>query len=79
MQFQDAWATSIDTSNNKNVLKTKSDLLDQIERRLNSLKGDKAERLGISNNRLTDLILGKIDTFGLIELESIARRAGVYK
>ncbi len=66
-------------SEERDDLKARSDLLIQIEGRLNSMEGDKAERLGINENRLEDLVFGKLDRFGLTELESIARRAGIHR
>ena len=78
MQYQDVWGTSIE-SRSTNLLKAKSDLLDQITRRLKSINGDRTERLGINVNRYEDLKLGKIDKFRLTELESIARRVGIHR
>ncbi len=79
MQYENVWETSIDASNTINDLKARSDLLILIEGHLNSMEGDKAERLGINENRLEDLVFGKINKFHLTELESIARRAGIHK
>ena len=75
MQYRSMWETSVEAPKEGNDLKARSDLLTQIERCLISIEGDKAEKLGINENRLEDLVFGKIDRFGLTELESIARRA----
>ena len=79
MQYENVFETSTDTPKERNDLKARSDLLILIEGRLNSMEGDKAERLGINENRLEDLVFGKIDRFHLTELESIARRVGIHK
>ena len=79
MQNENVWETSVDAPREIVDLKARSDLLFLIEGRLKSMEGDKAERLGINENRLEDLVFGKIDRFGLTELESIARRAGIQK
>ena len=79
MQYQDVWATSLEPLNSTDVLKAKSDLLDQISSHLKSLNVDNPEILGINVNRIEDLKFGRIDKFRLTELESIARRAGIHR
>jgi len=79
MQNEKVWEAPTDRPKERNDLKARSDLLILIEGHLNSMEGDKAERLGINENRLEDLAFGKIDRFCLTELESIARRAGIHK
>ncbi len=77
MQYEKAWKTSVEAPKEIADLKARFDLLVLIEGRLESMEGDKAGRLGINENQLEDLEFGKIYTYGLTELESIARRAGV--
>ncbi len=77
MAYESVWDTLYNDPKERNDLKTRSDLLILIQCRLNALEGNKAERLGINENRFDDLVLGKMDKFGLTELESIARRAGI--
>ena len=77
MKDENVWDAFIDVPRERDDLKARSDLLILIERRLKALEGDKAERLGINENQLEDLVLGKIDKFGMTHLESIARRAGI--
>jgi predicted XRE-type DNA-binding protein len=60
-----------------NDLKFKSDLMTQIATGLTELQGDLACKLGINPERLDELQTGKIDRFRLMELQSLARRAGV--
>jgi predicted XRE-type DNA-binding protein len=61
----------------RNDLKTRSDLMIHINSRLIGLEGDIAGKLGITPERLDDLRIGKIDRFKLLELQSLARRAGL--
>ena len=77
MQNKDVWKTTTVAPKDISDLKSRSDLLVLIEGRLNSMEGDKAERLGINEIQLEDLEFGKIDKFHLTELESIARRVGI--
>ncbi|MCP4430814.1 MAG: hypothetical protein GY806_07550 [Gammaproteobacteria bacterium] len=79
MQNENVWERTTVAPKEIRDLKTRSDLLTLIEGRLGSMEGDKAERLGINEDRLEDLVFGKIDKFHLTELESIARRAGILK
>lgn len=79
MNYENVWDAYIDAPKESDDLKARSDLLSLIEGRLNTLQGDKAVRLGINEDQLDDLVFGKIDRFGLIELESLARRAGVHR
>ena len=58
-------------------LKYCSELMTLIEARLDVLTGDHAAKLGLSEEMLNDLNLGRIEKFKLTELESIARRAGI--
>ena len=79
MQYEKVCQTSAGEPIESNDLKARSDLLILIEGHLDSMEGDKAERLGINEDRLEDLTFGKLERFCLTELESIARRAGIHR
>ncbi len=57
-------------------LKIRSDLMIQIDASLTGLEGDIACKLGITPDRLDDLLIGRLERFKLLELQSLARRAG---
>ena len=75
--IENVWDVLLDGPEKVDALKAKSDLMMRLEIRLNALDGDIAQRLGISENRLADLLNGRINEFQLLELQAIARRAGI--
>ena len=74
---ENVWDILVNIPSKIDDLKAKSDLMMRLENRLNTLEGDIAQRLGISEIRLADLQNGRINDFQLLELEAIARRAGI--
>ena len=74
---ENVWDILVNIPSKIDDLKAKSDLMMRLEIRLNALEGDIAQRLGISENRLADLQNGRINEFQLLELQAIARRAGI--
>ena len=58
-------------------LRTMSDLMIGITSKLAGMEGDVACKMGITPERLDDLLRGRIDQFQLLELQSLARRVGI--
>ena len=58
-------------------LRTMSDLMIGITSKLASMEGDVACKMGITPERLDDLLRGRLEQFQLRELQSLARRVGI--
>ena len=78
--FDNVWDALCDTREEAEHMTLKSDLLIEIERAVkawNLTQSAAAERLGITQPRLNDLLRGRINRFSLEALVDLASRAGL--
>lgn len=78
--YNDVWDALSDTPEEAENMKIRSGLMMAISDRLENLDGPqaaKAERLGITQPRLNDLLQGRISKFSLDALVTIAVNAGL--
>ena len=78
--MKSVWDALINDPDKTGDLKKRSDYLILIQARLNGPKGncvDKSELLGLSEDRVRNLMNGHVKKFSLKELKAIARKAGV--
>ena len=74
--FENVWDVLIEDSD-EDKAKAKADLILRINVRVNSLGRGVARKLKITPGRLADLRAGKIEEFRMLELQALARRAGI--
>ncbi|TAJ93951.1 MAG: XRE family transcriptional regulator [Gammaproteobacteria bacterium] len=78
--YRSVWNALEDTPAEAANMKVRAELLIAIQERVRKQKGtqaEKAERLGVTQPRLNDLLRGRIDKFSLDSLVNIADRAGL--
>ncbi|WP_245466406.1 XRE family transcriptional regulator [Mesorhizobium sp. M7A.F.Ca.MR.245.00.0.0] len=78
--FENVWDALEDTPAEAANMAMRSNLLIAIEQRVRSWKitqAEAAERLGITQPRLSDLLRGRIANFSLDTLINLAARAGL--
>jgi len=79
-RFDNVWDALEDTPAAAANMTMRSDLLIAVERRVRSwnvTQAEAAQRLGLTQPRLNDLLRGKIDKFSLDTLINLAIRAGL--
>ncbi len=78
--YSSVWNALEDTPAEAANMKVRAELLIAIQERVRKQKGtqaEKAERLGVTQPRLNDLLRGRIDKFSVDSLVNIADRAGL--
>lgn len=78
--FNSVWDALEDTSEQAHNMKIRSDLMISITRFIERIEGTqalKAQKLGLTQPRLNDLLKGRINKFSLDALVNIATRAGL--
>ena len=79
-KYNHVWDAIEDSSEEAANMKVRAELMITLEervKRLNGTQADKAEKLGITQPRLNDLLKGRIDKFSLDALVNIASKAGL--
>lgn len=78
--FKSAWDALEDTEEQAANMRLRSELMIALRARVeawNTTQARAAQRLGITQPRLNDLLRGRIDRFGLDALVALAERAGL--
>lgn len=78
--FNSVWDALEDTPEQAHNMKIRSDLMISITRFIERTEGTqalKAQKLGLTQPRLNDLLKGRINKFSLDALVNIATRAGL--
>jgi predicted XRE-type DNA-binding protein len=79
-KYHTVWDALEDSREGAANMKVRSELMIALQERVKHQSGtqaDKAEKLGITQPRLNDLLRGRIDKFSLDALVNIASRAGL--
>lgn len=80
-KFNSVWDALEDTPQEAENMKIRSQLMIAISERVESFSGtqsEKAEKLGITQPRLNDLLKGRINKFKIDALIEIANKAGLH-
>ena len=78
-KYHSVWDAIEDSGDDAANMKVRAELMITLQERVNRQHGtqaEKAEKLGINQPRLNDLLQGRIDKFSLDALVNIASRAG---
>jgi predicted XRE-type DNA-binding protein len=78
--YSNVWDALCDSKEEAEEMTDRSKLMMALERQIrlwDSTQEDAANRIGITELRLNDLLKGKIEKFSLEALVKIARRAGI--
>lgn len=79
-EYASIWDAIEDTSDTAENMRLRSDLAIQIKQRIKRQgwsQREAAERLGVTQPRISDLTRGRIDLFGLDTLVTMATAAGL--
>ena len=79
-RFSNVWDALEDSSGNAAVMKARSDIVIAIREVVDGWKltqAEAAERLGVTQSRMNDLLRGRIDKFSLDALMILASSAGL--